>query len=117
MSNVGTESYFRTIKFAERKVYSHIQDHCCATIGVSRKAFNRVEIIFKFYGMKKIKLDPLALDKETIAKLDENQLLEIVGGSVEQLAYTSSGCSGGSTDCGSTGTTIGCTGGNTKCLA
>lgn len=30
--------------------------------------------------MKKLKLDPLELDKETIARLDEKQLAEIVGG-------------------------------------
>lgn len=115
MSNAGTVSCFRTIKFVESKIYSHISDHCCATIGVPRKAFKRVEITFKFYGMKKIKLNPLALDKETIAKLDENQLLEIVGGSVEQLAATTSGCSTGSTDC-SGGTTVGCSTGGTSCL-
>lgn len=39
--------------------------------------------------MKKLKLDPLELDKQTMAKLDEQQLQEIVGGSVEMLFATS----------------------------
>ncbi|MBT2562527.1 class I lanthipeptide [Pedobacter sp. ISL-64] len=65
--------------------------------------------------MKKINLDPLALDRETIAKLDERQLQEIVGGSVENFAATSGVCTGGSTDC-SGGTSGDCTSGPTTCF-
>jgi bacteriocin-like protein len=51
--------------------------------------------------MKKLHLDPLDLDKETIAKLDEKQLAEIIGGlntDIESLASCSNGgsCTPGS---------------------
>ncbi|MVT44367.1 bacteriocin [Chitinophaga oryziterrae] len=49
--------------------------------------------------MKKTVLNPLALDKETIAKLDEKQLQEIVGGVNVELAATSTGCGSGSSTC------------------
>ncbi|WP_293785075.1 class I lanthipeptide [uncultured Pedobacter sp.] len=65
--------------------------------------------------MKKINLDPLALDRETIAKLDEKQLQEIVGGAIENFAATSGDCSTGSSDC-SGGTSGDCSTGNTKCF-
>jgi hypothetical protein len=65
--------------------------------------------------MKKLKLDPLALDKETISKLDEAQLLEIVGGVLEDFAATSGPCNQGYSDCGSTGTSSGCTGSASRC--
>ena len=55
--------------------------------------------------MKKIKLNPLQLDKETIAKLDEQQLQEIVGGVNNEDAATS--CSG----VGSCDTVSSCSGG------
>ncbi|NSL85859.1 class I lanthipeptide [Chitinophaga solisilvae] len=65
--------------------------------------------------MKKIKLDPLALDRETIAKLDEQQLQEIVGGVIADFAATSSGCDTGGSDCGETGQSGGCASGSSKC--
>lgn len=49
--------------------------------------------------MKKTVLNPLALDRETIAKLDEKQLQEIVGGVATELAATSTGCGSGSSTC------------------
>lgn len=49
--------------------------------------------------MKKTTLNPLALDKETIAKLDEKQLQEIVGGTNADVAATSTGCGSGSSTC------------------
>jgi hypothetical protein len=64
--------------------------------------------------MKKIKLDPLSLDKETIAKLDEAQLQEIIGGAVEDFAVTSGNC-GQNSDCGTTGTSGSCGLGSSKC--
>ena len=65
--------------------------------------------------MKKIQLNPLALDKETIAKLDEKQLQEILGGAIADYAYTSVDCNGGGSDCGSSGQSAGCTTGSSKC--
>jgi hypothetical protein len=52
--------------------------------------------------MKKLNLDPMGLDKETIASLDENQLQEIVGGQGAATAApgTTSGCGTGTTKCG-----------------
>ncbi|PSL50292.1 bacteriocin-like protein [Chitinophaga niastensis] len=49
--------------------------------------------------MKKLVLNPLALDKETIAKLDENQLQEIIGGATVELEATSTGCGTGGSTC------------------
>jgi len=50
--------------------------------------------------MRKLELNPLALDLETIAKLDEKQLQEIVGGAVnDELPQTSTGCGSGSSTC------------------
>jgi len=65
--------------------------------------------------MKKINLNPLTLDRETIAKLDEKQLQEIVGGATEPILATSGDCTSGSSDC-SGGTSGDCTTGNSKCL-
>jgi hypothetical protein len=64
--------------------------------------------------MKKIKLDPLALDKQTIAKLDERQLQEILGGAVADLALVSGDCTGGSSNC--TGNSGNCTAGSSNCV-
>jgi len=64
--------------------------------------------------MKKIKLDPLALDKQTIAKLDERQLQEILGGAVNDLALVSGNCGGGSSNC--TGTSGDCSTGSSNCV-
>ncbi|OMP81112.1 class I lanthipeptide [[Flexibacter] sp. ATCC 35208] len=65
--------------------------------------------------MKKIQLNPLALDKETIAKLDEKQLMEITGGISEEVDGSSSGCGSGGSKC-STGTSTGCGAGGSQCL-
>lgn len=53
--------------------------------------------------MKKLNLDPMGLDKETIALLDEKQLQEIVGGQGGGTATpgTTTGCGTGTTTCGS----------------
>jgi len=61
--------------------------------------------------MKKLNLNPLSLDKETIALLDDKQLQEIVGGIG---GGSSSSRTGGSTGCGSGGSTCG-SGGSTGC--
>ncbi|OMP81113.1 class I lanthipeptide [[Flexibacter] sp. ATCC 35208] len=53
--------------------------------------------------MKKVILNPLSLDQETIAKLDEQQLREINGGISEDVAAGSTGCGGGGSSCGSGG--------------
>ena len=65
--------------------------------------------------MKKIQLNPLALDKETIARLDEKQLQEILGGAIADFAATSGDCSGGSSNCGSTGMSGDCSTGSSQC--
>ena len=51
--------------------------------------------------MKKFNLDPMSLDKETIAMLDDKQLLEVVGGQGGKGSSSSSSGGGGSTGCGS----------------
>lgn len=53
--------------------------------------------------MKKVVLNPLSLDQETIAKLDEQQLREINGGISEDVAAGSTGCGGGGSSCGTGG--------------
>ncbi|CAL2107780.1 conserved hypothetical protein [Tenacibaculum sp. 190524A02b] len=56
--------------------------------------------------MKKMKLNPLELDKQTIASLNERQLSDVVGGrnSLIKLITTILGGGGGeSTGCGSGG--------------
>ncbi|WPV01568.1 class I lanthipeptide [Mucilaginibacter sp. cycad4] len=65
--------------------------------------------------MKKIKLDPLALDKQTIAKLDERQLQEILGGAVADFQATSGDCNLGSSSCGTTGNSGSCNTGSSQC--
>ena len=65
--------------------------------------------------MKKIQLNPLALDMETIAKLDEKQLQEITGGVSEDVDASSSGCASGGSQC-STGTSTGCGAGGSQCF-
>ncbi|WP_294200015.1 class I lanthipeptide [Chryseobacterium sp. sg2396] len=66
--------------------------------------------------MKKLELDPLSLDKETIALLDEKQLMEIIGGKAVAPG-TSTGCGTGGSTCGAaqTTTTISTGGGSTGC--
>jgi hypothetical protein len=64
--------------------------------------------------MKKLFLDPLSLDKETVAMLDERQLQQIVGGIgyAAEVADTS-GCNTGGSTC--SGETTGCQGGGSTC--
>ncbi|MCI5080325.1 MAG: class I lanthipeptide [Saprospiraceae bacterium] len=52
--------------------------------------------------MKKVALNPLQLDKETIALLDGKQLQDIVGGAhhaPSSSGGTSTGCGSGSSQC------------------
>lgn len=65
--------------------------------------------------MKKFNLDPLALDKETIARLDEKQLQAIVGGNSAGLDGGSTGCGGGNSTCGPGANSTGCASGNSVC--
>jgi len=65
-------------------------------------------------NMKKLNFNPLALDKKTIAKLDEKQLLEIVGGQGSSSSSGSTGCTSGGSTC-SSGNSGGCTRGNSLC--
>ncbi len=53
--------------------------------------------------MKKEKVSPLDLDKETIARLDEQQLRQIAGGVNDDNGDESNGCDTGTT-CGGGGT-------------
>jgi len=62
--------------------------------------------------MKKLALDPLFLDKETFALLDERQLQEIVGG-LGTGGQDTGGCTGGTSTC--SGKTTGCAGGGSTC--
>lgn len=66
--------------------------------------------------MKKLELDPLSLDKETIALLDEKQLMEIIGGKGAAPAG-STGCGTGGSTCDNTGTgaSTGCGSGGSTC--
>ena len=65
--------------------------------------------------MKKFNLDPMALDKTTIALLDEKQLQEIVGGSATELGGGgSTGCGSGGSTCSSSNST-GCGSGGSTC--
>lgn len=68
--------------------------------------------------MKKMELSPLALDKETIARLDEKQLNDILGGGVDYDA-TSTGCGSGGSTCGkeNDATSTGCGTGSSTCTA
>lgn len=66
--------------------------------------------------MKKLELDPLSLDKETIALLDEKQLLEIVGGQAVAPG-TSTGCGSGGSGCGTGGGSTGCGSGGSTCVS
>ena len=56
----------------------------------------------------------MSLDKETIAMLDDKQLLEIVGG-LSALPAASTGCGSGGSTCGSAGGSTGCGGGGSTC--
>ena len=75
--------------------------------------------------MKKFNLDPLSLDKKTIAMLDQYQLQAIVGGLNGELACpsgssdpgfpASTGCGSGNSTCGGTSGSIGCGAGGSTC--
>ncbi|MCI5080327.1 MAG: class I lanthipeptide [Saprospiraceae bacterium] len=66
--------------------------------------------------MKKMSLNPLELDKETIALLDGKHLQEIVGGANNALAPAgSTGCGSGGSTCTS-GTSTGCGSGSSQCF-
>ncbi|MFK8009999.1 MAG: class I lanthipeptide [Saprospiraceae bacterium] len=64
--------------------------------------------------MKKLSLNPLSLDKQTIALLDANQLQNVVGG-LAKLAANSTGCGSGASTCGSAGGSTGCGSGASVC--
>ncbi len=66
--------------------------------------------------MKKLELDPLSLDKETIALLDEKQLQEIIGGQAAAPG-TSTSCGSGSSICGTEGGSTGCGSGGSTCIS
>ncbi|WP_143305163.1 class I lanthipeptide [Chitinophaga vietnamensis] len=67
--------------------------------------------------MKKVILNPLELDKETIAQLDEMQLQQIVGGiNQTMLMATSTGCGTGGSGCGTGGNSSGCGSGGSTCV-
>ena len=65
--------------------------------------------------MKKFNLDPMSLDKETIALLDEKQLQEVVGGVGLLVRGTSTGCGTGGSGCGTGGGSGGCGSGGSTC--
>lgn len=65
--------------------------------------------------MKKLTFNPLALDKETIARLDAKQLQDITGGITSDYAATSTGCNIGGSDCGTGGHSTGCGNGHSTC--
>lgn len=60
--------------------------------------------------MKKLKLNPLSLDKQTISLLDERQLQEIKGGKNYQ-----SPCPAGATTANPPDSTTGCGAGGSAC--
>ena len=65
--------------------------------------------------MKKFNLDPMSLDKETIALLDVKQLMEIVGGITANGAASQRCCGGGSGAC-TDATSTGCGTGGSTCV-
>ncbi|MCI5080326.1 MAG: class I lanthipeptide [Saprospiraceae bacterium] len=69
--------------------------------------------------MKKLQLDPLDLQKETIALLDGRQLQEIIGGINNAVSGsgTSTGCGSGGSHCTIKGTSTGCGTGSSQCFA
>ncbi|CAL2107782.1 Bacteriocin-type signal sequence-containing protein [Tenacibaculum sp. 190524A02b] len=68
--------------------------------------------------MKKIKLNPLELDKETIASLNSKQLREVIGGNNHRLVPSgnSTGCGSGGSNCTITGGSTGCGNGGSQCF-
>lgn len=69
--------------------------------------------------MKKLSLNPLELDKETIALLDNKQLQDVIGGVVtpSSSSGTSTGCGSGGSNCTIKGTSTGCGSGSSQCFA
>ena len=65
--------------------------------------------------MKKMKLNPLELDKETIALLSTDQLQDVVGGANHYGSGNSSGCGSGGSNCTVTGNSTGCGNGSSTC--
>ncbi|MCS3734554.1 class I lanthipeptide [Mucilaginibacter dorajii] len=57
----------------------------------------------------------MALDKQTISKLDERQLQEILGGVVADLALVSGNCNGGSSN-NYAGNSGDCSTGSSNCV-
>ncbi|MFK8010000.1 MAG: class I lanthipeptide [Saprospiraceae bacterium] len=64
--------------------------------------------------MKKLSLNPLTLDKQTIALLDANQLQNVVGG-LARLASDSTGCGSGASTCPKGAGSTGCGSGGSTC--
>lgn len=64
--------------------------------------------------MKKLTIPVLSIDKKTIAKLDEKQLMEIFGGIADQTHPSNRRCPAGQTVCDINNST-GCSAGNSLC--
>ncbi|CAL2107783.1 Bacteriocin-type signal sequence-containing protein [Tenacibaculum sp. 190524A02b] len=71
--------------------------------------------------MKKLSLDPLRLDKETIASLNNQQIKEVLGGVNQVLALVKHPshvrCGSGGTICDINGGSTGCGAGTSVCFA
>ncbi|MFK8009997.1 MAG: class I lanthipeptide [Saprospiraceae bacterium] len=65
--------------------------------------------------MKKLSLNPLTLDKQTIALLDTNQLQKVVGGKTINFIADSTGCGSGNSTCPSGAGSTGCGSGGSTC--
>lgn len=65
--------------------------------------------------MKKLSLNPLQLDKETIALLDANQLQDVVGGANVLVGAGSTGCGSGASTCSVGAGSTGCGSGGSVC--
>ena len=65
--------------------------------------------------MKKLSLNPLVLDKQTIALLDANQLRNVIGGVGNSKTSTSTGCGSGTSTCGPGAGSAGCGSGGSTC--
>ena len=67
--------------------------------------------------MNKVKLNPLTLDKETIARLNANQLSSVLGGFVGRSSCSNCCEFGGSTCSIVNGGSTGCGAGSSVCIA
>lgn len=65
--------------------------------------------------MKKQKFAPLSLDKETVNLLDKKQLSQIKGGTGSVVIGGSTGCGSGGSTC-DLGNSTGCGSGGSTCL-